>query len=73
MIYATLSGVIQAVANFINFSLLKIIPISVHSVVTTGGVLVFSALISLVMREKFTMRNGISLAIAIIAVVLAVL
>ncbi len=66
-------GLLNAVGNYFNLYALIDIPVTVHSVVTTGMVLIGSALIGLCIREKLTLRGGISLGFAIAATVLSVL
>ncbi len=71
--WAMLGGVIMAVANFINIDMLKYVDVAVHSVITTGGTLVFSPIIGLCVKEKITVRTAVGVSLAVVAVVFAVL
>ncbi len=71
--WSMLGGIIMAIANYINIDTLKYVDVAVHSVITTGGTLVFSALIGLCIKEKITLRTVISVTIALVAVVFAVI
>ncbi len=66
-------GALNAIGNYLNLFALITIPVMVHSVVTTGLVLVGSALIGLFIKEKITVRHMMSLAFALAATVFSVL
>lgn len=65
------SGLFNAVGNYFNLFVLIFIPVTVHSVITTGGVLIFSAILGLFFKEKITKRMSISLICALVATVLS--
>ncbi len=66
-------GLLNAVGNYFNLYALIDIPVTVHSVMTTGMVLIGSAVIGLFLKEKISGKAAISLALALVAVVLSVL
>ncbi len=66
-------GALNAIGNYFNILVLISIPISVHSVITTGGVLISSALIGLLFKEKISVKSGISLLFALAATVVSIL
>jgi glucose uptake protein GlcU len=70
---ATLKGFIHIIGNYLNLFVLIAIPLSVHSVLTTSGGLVFSALLGIILKEKPTFRTILSLLTAIVAITLAVM
>lgn len=64
-------GIANAVGNYFNLFALLAIPISVHSVMTTGTVLIFSAVIGLFVKEKPSRKGLISLVLALAAAIAA--
>ena len=70
VIFGCASGLFNAVGNYFNLFVLIFIPVTVHSVVTTGGVLIFSAILGLFYKEKITKRITLSLIFALVATVL---
>jgi len=64
-------GVSNAVGNYFNLFALLAIPISVHSVMTTGMVLIFSALIGLFVKERPSRKGWISLLLSLAAAIVA--
>lgn len=64
-------GVANAVGNYFNLFALLAIPISVHSVMTTGMVLIFSALIGLFVKERPSRKGVVSLLLALAAAIVA--
>lgn len=70
--FALSDGLVNSVGNYFNLFALIAIPISVHSIITTGMTLVFSAVLSVMCKEKISKRNVISLLFALAASVLAV-
>ncbi len=71
--YALGGGLLNAVGNYFNLYALISIPVTIHSVVTTGLVLVGSALIGLCIKEKLTPKATISILFALLATVFSVL
>ncbi len=70
--FALGGGLLNAVGNYLNLFALIAIPITVHSVVTTGLVLIGSAVIGLFIKEKPSKKAIASLLFALIAVVFSV-
>lgn len=73
VIYGFASGLLNAVGNYFNLFVLIFIPITVHSVITTGATLIFSAILGLLFKEKITKRTAAALLLALGATVLSAL
>lgn len=69
--FALGSGLLNSIGNYFNLFVLISIPITVHSILTTGLTLVFSAVITFLSRERLTQKNIISLILALAATVLS--
>ena len=64
-------GLLNAIGNYFNLYVLIFIPVAVHSVITTAGMLVFSALLSCFMlKDKLTERQIIALILSVCAAIL---
>lgn len=72
-VFSLLSGLSNLLGNFWSLALLTIIPVSVHSLVTSGGTIVFSALIDRISGQKINLKGLLSLIIAVIAIALAII
>lgn len=64
-------GLANAVGNYFNLFALLAIPISVHSVMTTGMVLIFSAVIGLFVKERPSRKGWVSLLLSLAAAIVA--
>lgn len=63
----------SAVASLLSLVAVKVVPASVHFSIITGGVMVFSTLISLLRKEKLTAKAFISTGFALAATILIML
>lgn len=66
---ATGYSAFNSVGNLLVMEALLVLPASVQYPMITGATMIFSAVISLLMKEKFTLRNGLCVAIALIATI----
>ncbi len=71
--YAIGGGLIHSIGNYLNIFALISVPVMIHSVITTGMVLVFSALLGLLYKEKLTAKGIVSILFALIATVFSIL
>ncbi len=62
-------AVVHGVAQFLSLLTMELLPVSLQQPLITGGVLGFSFLISVVMKEKQTKKSVISFILAILAIV----
>ncbi len=72
LVLVTGYGVFNGVGNLFLLIALGSLPASVQYPLVTGGVMVFSAIISTIRREKLTTRDYIATAIAFLASVVIV-
>lgn len=71
--YAGSSSILNTVAQLFLLIALATLPASVQYPMLTGGTMIFSALISLVRNENFTLKNGIVVFLSFIATVVIAL
>ena len=72
-LYVSGSGLFNGVGNLFLLISLAVLPASVQYPLVTGGVMVFSAVISTVRKEKLTKREYLATAVAFLASVLIAL
>jgi len=62
-------AVVHGVAQFLSLLTLERLPVSLQQPMVTGGVLGFSFLISVIMKEKQTKKSVISFVLAVLAII----
>lgn len=62
-------AVVHGVAQFLSLLTLERLPVSLQQPMVTGGVLGFSFLISVIMKEKQTRKSVISFVLAVLAII----
>ena len=67
------SVALSSVASLLSLVGIKVIPASIHFCIITGGVMVFSTVISLLSKEKLSYKTFISTGLALVATVLVML
>ena len=69
--HAVASNLLNSIGNYFGILVLIYIEISVHSIITTAGMLIFSFIIGkIIMKEKTGERNVIALILSVCAAVL---
>lgn len=62
-------AVVHGIAQLFSLIALEKLPLSLQQPLVTGGVLGFSFIISLVMRERITKKNVVAFILAVLSVV----